>query len=171
MRKSRLLVIFLVLILGMYLVGRGKKEKSCSLEANQSPQKLLFCGAKNGDLLIVKKAIEKGGDVNARDFGDEIPLHEAARKGHLEVVKYLIEQGAEAIVLGCTEVPLVLRQKDFDVQINRVVLKDSARRKFIEAFQNRLEETIEHRSLKRKVSYKHLLKLECYKLQKDSHFS
>ena len=47
------------------------------------------------------------------------------------------------------------------------MLKDSARQKFIEAFQNRLEETIEHRSLKRKVSYKHLLKLECYKLQKD----
>ena len=61
----------------------------------------------------------------------------------------------------------ILRQKDFDVQLNRVVLKDSARKKFIEAFQNRLEETIEHRSLKRKVSYKHLLKLECYKLQKD----
>jgi len=61
----------------------------------------------------------------------------------------------------------ILRQKDFDVQLNRVVLKDLARKKFIEAFQNRLEETIEHRSLKRKVSYKHLLKLECYKLQKD----
>ncbi len=61
----------------------------------------------------------------------------------------------------------ILRQKDFDVQLNRVVLKNSARQKFIEAFQNRLEETIEHRSLKRKVSYKHLLKLECYKLQKN----
>ncbi|MCK5538814.1 MAG: type I-B CRISPR-associated endonuclease Cas1 [Bacteroidales bacterium] len=61
----------------------------------------------------------------------------------------------------------ILKQKDFDIQLNRVVLKESARKKFIEAFQNRLEETIEHRSLKRKVSYKHLIKLECYKLQKD----
>ncbi|MCF6240689.1 MAG: type I-B CRISPR-associated endonuclease Cas1b [Bacteroidales bacterium] len=61
----------------------------------------------------------------------------------------------------------ILRKKDFDVKLNKVVLKDAARKKFIEAFQNRLEETIQHRSLKRKVSYKHLLKLECYKLQKD----
>ncbi len=61
----------------------------------------------------------------------------------------------------------ILRHKDFDVKLNRVVLKDAARKKFIEAFQNRLEETIQHRSLNRKVSYKHLLKLECYKLQKD----
>lgn len=61
----------------------------------------------------------------------------------------------------------ILRHKDFDIKLNKVVLKDSARKKFIEAFQNRLEETIQHRTLKRKVSYKHLLKLECYKLQKD----
>jgi len=61
----------------------------------------------------------------------------------------------------------ILRHKDFDIKLNKVILKDSARKKFIEAFQNRLEETIQHRTLKRKVSYKHLLKLECYKLQKD----
>jgi CRISPR-associated protein Cas1 len=61
----------------------------------------------------------------------------------------------------------ILQQKDFDIQLNRVVLKESAKRKFIEAFETRLEETIEHRTLKRKVSYKHLIKLECYKLQKD----
>ncbi|NOZ33849.1 MAG: type I-B CRISPR-associated endonuclease Cas1 [Chlorobi bacterium] len=61
----------------------------------------------------------------------------------------------------------ILKQKDFDVQLNRVILKTSAKKKFIEAFQNRLEETIQHRILKRKVSYKHLIKLECYKLQKD----
>ena len=61
----------------------------------------------------------------------------------------------------------IIKQKDFDIQLNRVVLKTAAKKKFIEAFQNKLEETIEHRILKRKVSYKHLIKLECYKLQKD----
>jgi len=61
----------------------------------------------------------------------------------------------------------ILKQKDFDVQLNKVILKPSAKKKFIEAFEKRLEETIEHRILKRKVSYKHLIKLECYKLQKD----
>ena len=29
----------------------------------------------------------------------------------------LIDMGAEAIVLGCTEIPLVLKQKDFDVRL------------------------------------------------------
>jgi aspartate racemase len=29
----------------------------------------------------------------------------------------LIEMGAEGVVLGCTEIPLVLRQKDFDVRL------------------------------------------------------
>jgi CRISPR-associated protein Cas1 len=61
----------------------------------------------------------------------------------------------------------IIQQKDFDIQINKVVLKEGAKKKFIEAFAARLDETIEHRSLKRKVSYKHLIKLECYKLQKD----
>lgn len=61
----------------------------------------------------------------------------------------------------------IIQKKDFDIQLNRVVLKEQAKKKFIEAFESRLEETIEHRALKRKVSYKHLIKLECYKLQKD----
>ena len=61
----------------------------------------------------------------------------------------------------------ILKQKDFDIKLNKVVLKASAKKKYIEAFEKRLEETIEHRVLKRKISYKHLIKLECYKLQKD----
>lgn len=61
----------------------------------------------------------------------------------------------------------VLKQKDFDVKLNKVVLKESGKKKFIEAIEQRLTETIEHRTLKRNVSYKHLMKLECYKLQKD----
>lgn len=56
--------------------------------------------------------------------------------------------------------------KDFDINLNRVLLKDNARKKFIQAFEDRLLETITHRSLNKKVSYKHLIKLEAYKLQK-----
>lgn len=55
---------------------------------------------------------------------------------------------------------------DFDVQLNGVVLRDAARKIFVRAFEGRLNETIKHRSLKRSVSYKHLVKLECYKLTK-----
>ncbi len=59
-----------------------------------------------------------------------------------------------------------IQDKDFDIQLNRTVLKDNARKTFIESFESRLNETIMHRSLKKKVSYKHLIKLEAYKLQK-----
>lgn len=59
-----------------------------------------------------------------------------------------------------------IQAKDFDIQVNGVVLKEAARKTFVRAFEERLNETIKHRSLKRSVSYKHLVKLECYKLTK-----
>ena len=59
-----------------------------------------------------------------------------------------------------------IQEKDFDNQLNRIHLKESGKKKFIQSFENRLTETIMHRSLKKKVSYKHLIKLEVYKLQK-----
>ena len=38
---------------------------------------------------------------------------------------------------------------------------------FVKAMKERYDETFRHRSLGRNVSYKHLIKLECYKLLKD----
>jgi len=51
-------------------------------------------------------------------------------------------------------------------KLNRILLKEKGKKTFISAFENRLQESIKHRSLNRNVSYKHLIKLECYKLQK-----
>ncbi len=59
-----------------------------------------------------------------------------------------------------------IQEKHFDKQLNRCLLNDKGKKIFIEAFEGRLTETIQHRSLKRNVSYKHLVKLECYKLTK-----
>ncbi|QEC72962.1 type I-B CRISPR-associated endonuclease Cas1 [Arachidicoccus ginsenosidivorans] len=59
-----------------------------------------------------------------------------------------------------------IQAKDFDFQGNKVLLKDASRKIFVRAFEERLNETIRHRSLNRNVSYKHLVKLECYKLTK-----
>lgn len=59
-----------------------------------------------------------------------------------------------------------LQEKDFDLQVNRVVMKESGKKAFIRAFEERLNETIKHRTLNKHVSYKHLVKLECYKLSK-----
>lgn len=59
-----------------------------------------------------------------------------------------------------------IQSNDFSVELNRCVLKDSGKRVFIKAWEERLNETIQHRVLKKHVSYKHLVKLECYKLSK-----
>jgi CRISPR-associated protein Cas1 len=59
-----------------------------------------------------------------------------------------------------------IQASDFSVELNRCVLKDSGKRIFIRAWEERLNETIRHRVLKKHVSYKHLVKLECYKLSK-----
>ncbi len=44
-------------------------------------------------------------------------LTEESRKGYLKIIDKLVEQGAEGIVLGCTEIPLLIRQKDTDVKV------------------------------------------------------
>ena len=59
-----------------------------------------------------------------------------------------------------------IQQQHFEEAVNRVVLKPSGRKIFVQSFEERLQETIKHRTLNRSVSYKHLIKLECYKLQK-----
>lgn len=60
----------------------------------------------------------------------------------------------------------MIKEKDFDQRMNGIVLKESGKKTFLKAIEDRLSETIKHRTLKRSVSYKHLMKLECYKLQK-----
>lgn len=55
---------------------------------------------------------------------------------------------------------------DFDTKLNRCLLKDSGRKTVVKAWDEKLNETIKHRALGRSVSYKHLVKLECYKLVK-----
>jgi CRISPR-associated protein Cas1 len=60
----------------------------------------------------------------------------------------------------------VIQHDDFDYNLNSCLLKDSGRKKVVKAWDEKLNETIKHRSLGRNVSYKHLVKLECYKLVK-----
>jgi len=56
--------------------------------------------------------------------------------------------------------------KDFDKDLNYAYLNEEGRKKFLRAYEERLAKTIKHRKLKRKVSYKQLIRLECYKLIK-----
>lgn len=59
-----------------------------------------------------------------------------------------------------------IQSKHFDRNMNRCLLNESGKKIFVKEIEDRMNETIDHRTLGRKVSYKHLIKLECYKLAK-----
>jgi CRISPR-associated protein Cas1 len=59
-----------------------------------------------------------------------------------------------------------LQRHDFEVQLNSCLLKASGKKIFAKAWEERINETFKHPVLNRSVSYKHLIKLECYKLTK-----
>ena len=59
-----------------------------------------------------------------------------------------------------------IQDKHFEKKLNKCLLNLSGKKIFVKAFEERLNETIQHRALGRKVSYRHLVKLECYKLLK-----
>lgn len=60
----------------------------------------------------------------------------------------------------------MLQSKHFNQKLNKCLLNNAGRKIFVQSFEERLHETIRHRSLNKNVSYKHLIKLECYKLTK-----
>lgn len=59
-----------------------------------------------------------------------------------------------------------IQDKHFDKKLNRCLLNTAGKKIFVKALEDRLNETFKHRSLNRSVSYRHLVKLECYKLAK-----
>lgn len=59
-----------------------------------------------------------------------------------------------------------IQEKHFDRKLNKCLLNTVGKKIFVKAIEDRLGETIRHRSLHRPVSYRHLVKLECYKLAK-----
>lgn len=59
-----------------------------------------------------------------------------------------------------------VKQNDFNMDMNGVLLNDSGKTKFLKHYEEKLMTTIKHRSLGRNVSYRGLIRLECYKLIK-----
>ena len=54
--------------------------------------------SQKGNLSGVIKSIEHGTDVNCKDYDGYTPLHWSSRYGCLDVVKYLIENGADWLI-------------------------------------------------------------------------
>lgn len=57
-------------------------------------------------------------------------------------------------------------EQHFDKKYNYALLNDDGKKIFIEAFENRINQTFDHPKLKRKVTYKQAIKLDGYKLIK-----
>lgn len=58
-------------------------------------------------------------------------------------------------------------EKHFDKNVNYCILNEDGRKIFVQAFEDRMESVFMHPLLKRKVSYRTALKLDCYKLIKS----
>lgn len=56
--------------------------------------------------------------------------------------------------------------KDFDKEDGICMLNENGRKKFISEYDKKMNTSVKHRSLHRNVSYRNLIKLECYKIIK-----
>ncbi|AGK61242.1 CRISPR-associated protein, Cas1 family [Archaeoglobus sulfaticallidus PM70-1] len=60
----------------------------------------------------------------------------------------------------------IVSEGDFNRDLKSVLLNESGKRKFLSAYNDKLNTTVKHRGLGRNVSYQRLIRLECYKLAK-----
>ena len=44
-------------------------------------------------------------------------IESSSRQAYIEIIGRLINGGAEGVILGCTEIPLLIRQQDVDVPV------------------------------------------------------
>jgi CRISP-associated protein Cas1 len=125
-------------------------------------------------------------EINALiSFGNShlytVCLSELYRTQLTPTVSYLHEPGARrfSLALDLSEIfkPLLvdrtifklintgqLTPAHFDHTLNGCYLNDAGKKLFLSALEDRLKTTIKHRRLGRSVSYRHLIRLECYKL-------
>ncbi|GFR35137.1 type I-B CRISPR-associated endonuclease Cas1b [Thermobrachium celere] len=59
-----------------------------------------------------------------------------------------------------------LTEDDFEEQLNGIILNEKGRKIFVQEFQNKLDVTINHPKLNQTVSYRRLIRMELYKIQK-----
>jgi CRISPR-associated protein Cas1 len=61
----------------------------------------------------------------------------------------------------------MLDKSDFEKETGGIILKEKGRKKFVEELDKRLNTTISHRSVGRPVSYRRLIRMELFKLEKQ----
>jgi len=60
----------------------------------------------------------------------------------------------------------IIKEEHFDEKLNFCYLNDKGRRIFLQEYDEKLKTTIKHKTLKRRISYRHLIRIECYRLIK-----
>ncbi|GMG97467.1 type I-B CRISPR-associated endonuclease Cas1b [Tepidimicrobium xylanilyticum] len=60
----------------------------------------------------------------------------------------------------------IIQKDDFEKDLDGIMLKENAKKRFVEEFDKRLTTTIMHGKLGRHVSYRRLIRMELYKLEK-----
>ena len=76
----------------------------------------LLSAAWEGDLDRVKAAVIRGEDIDGRGSDEDTALHNACRNGHVDIVKYLLANGANTeLKTGNNWTPLQLTCKYFFV--------------------------------------------------------
>ncbi|SES90548.1 type I-B CRISPR-associated endonuclease Cas1b [Anaerobranca gottschalkii] len=60
----------------------------------------------------------------------------------------------------------MIQKKHFDNDLGGIMLKEEGKRIFVEEFDKRLKTTIQHKELGRSISYRWLIRMELYKLEK-----
>ncbi len=60
----------------------------------------------------------------------------------------------------------IIKEEHFMNELNYCYLNEAGRKVFIAEYDEKLKTTIKHRKLGRSISYKHLIRLECYRLIK-----
>jgi ankyrin repeat protein len=106
--------LLLTTIAAVVLVGCGP-----SVDIHQA--------AEAGNLKAVKKHLDAGTDVNAKDKYGRTPLDEAARKGHEEIVELLIAKGADVNAKSSNDA-LLLTPLDAAIKSNQTEFADLLRK-------------------------------------------
>ena len=68
--------------------------------------------------VVIPNAVERGvvHDVIYNELCKGI-IREESKEKYKEIIQHLVFQGAEGIVLGCTEIPLLIQQDDCDIPV------------------------------------------------------
>lgn len=89
------LLLAAVLAPALALAQTEKLEREGRFPGGSAADHQLWYAAYDGDTQQVISSIEQGADANFRGKGGFSPIVIAARNGHLDIVRYLVEHGAK----------------------------------------------------------------------------